>query len=92
MLWRRAERYLDPACRNGALDLARPATVDVLIVFDGYDEGNKVYSSKPRHVFIVALATVIVAASVGTLMTTVTHADTADAYIDPLAEAADTPT
>ena len=64
----------------------------MVIVFDGDDEGNKVYSSRPRHVFIVALATVIVAASGGTLMPTVAHADTADAYIDSLAERADTPT
>jgi pimeloyl-ACP methyl ester carboxylesterase len=63
-----------------------------LIVFDGGHEGNKMYSSRPLHVLIVALATVIAAGSVGPLSPAVAHANTADAYIDPLAEAADTPT
>ena len=63
-----------------------------LIVFDGGHAGNKVYSSTCRHVLIVALAFVIGAGCVGAVSPAVADSDTADAYIDPLAEAADTPT
>jgi pimeloyl-ACP methyl ester carboxylesterase len=73
--------------------LLRPRAASALMVFGrGDHEGNKVYSFRTRHVLIVALAIVIGAGCVGTSWPAVAYADTADAYIDPLAEAADTPT
>jgi pimeloyl-ACP methyl ester carboxylesterase len=63
-----------------------------LIMFDGGHVANKAYSSRSRHVLIVALAIVIGGGCVGAISPAVADTDTADAYIDPLAEAADTPT
>ncbi|MBV8349401.1 MAG: hypothetical protein JOZ49_18320, partial [Mycolicibacterium sp.] len=68
------------------------AAAELPAVFDGDREGNKVYSSRPRHVLMLALAIVIGADSVATFSPAIAHSDTVDAYIDPLAEAADTPT
>ncbi len=58
----------------------------------GDREGNKVCSFTPRHILIVALVIVIGIGCVGTSWPPVAHADTADAFIDPLAESAYTPT
>lgn len=74
------------------IDMGITAAAELPAELDGDREGNKVYSSRSRHVLMLALAIVIGADSVATFSPAIAHTDTGDAYIDPLAEAADTPT